>query len=98
ARDRGFVYLARELPSARARRIQRLNLEGIEIIPSSRRIYPQGSLASQVLGTVGTDGHGLAGLEHSEDRALRGRDGRRRLVKDALGQPISLQDQRSVRA
>jgi cell division protein FtsI (penicillin-binding protein 3) len=98
ARDRGFVYLARELPSARARRIQRLNLEGIEIIPSSRRIYPQGSLASQVLGTVGTDGHGLAGLEYSQDRALHGRDGRRRLVKDALGQPISLQDERAARS
>jgi cell division protein FtsI/penicillin-binding protein 2 len=97
ARDRGFVYLVRSLPSARARRIQRLNLEGIEVIPSSRRIYPQGSLASQVLGTVGTDGQGLAGLEYSENRELRGHDGRRRLVKDALGQPISLQDQRSAR-
>jgi cell division protein FtsI (penicillin-binding protein 3) len=97
ARDRGFVYLVRALPSARARRIQRLNLEGIAVIPSSRRIYPQGSLASQVLGTVGTDGQGLAGLEYSENRRLRGRDGRRRLVKDALGQPISLQDQRSAR-
>jgi cell division protein FtsI/penicillin-binding protein 2 len=98
ARDRGFVYVVRALPSARARRIQRLNLEGIEVIPSSRRIYPQGSLASQVLGTVGTDGQGLAGLEYSENRRLRGHDGRRRLVKDALGQPISLQDQRTARA
>src|SRR5204863_8618625 len=89
---------AREMPSARARRIQRLDLEGIEVIPSSRRIYPQGSLASQVLGTVGTDGEGLAGLEYSEDHVLRGRDGRRRLVKDALGQPISLHDERGVRA
>src|SRR5438874_1916718 len=97
-RDRGFVYLVRALPSARARRIQRLDLEGIEVIPSARRIYPQGSLASQVLGTVGTDGEGLAGLEYSEDHVLRGRDGRRRLVKDALGQPISLHDQRSARA
>jgi cell division protein FtsI/penicillin-binding protein 2 len=98
ARDRGFVYVIRQLPSTRARGIQRLRLEGIEVIPSSRRIYPQGSLASQVLGTVGTDGQGLAGLEYSENRVLRGRDGRRRLVKDALGQPISLKDQRSVRA
>jgi cell division protein FtsI/penicillin-binding protein 2 len=88
----------RQLPSTRARGIQRLRLEGIEVIPSSRRIYPQGSLASQVLGTVGTDGQGLAGLEYSENRVLRGRDGHRRLVKDALGQPISLKDQRSVRA
>jgi cell division protein FtsI/penicillin-binding protein 2 len=98
ARDRGFVYLIRQLPSTRSRGIQRLNLEGIEVIPSSRRMYPQGSLASQVLGTVGTDGLGLAGLEYSENRVLRGHDGRRRLVKDALGQPISLKDQRSVRA
>ena len=67
-RDRGFVYLARNLPSVRARGIERLKIEGIDTIPSSRRTYPQGWLASQLLGTVGTDGDGLAGLEYSQDR------------------------------
>jgi cell division protein FtsI/penicillin-binding protein 2 len=51
-----------------------------------------------VLGTVGTDGTGLAGLEYSKDSLLRGRDGRRHLVKDALGQAISLTEDRHARA
>jgi cell division protein FtsI (penicillin-binding protein 3) len=53
-------------------------------------VYPQGYLASQVLGVVGLDNVGLAGLEYSRDDALRGEDGERRLVKDALGEPVSL--------
>ena len=97
-RDRGFTYLARSVPSARARQVEALRIEGLTVIPSSRRTYPQRSLLAQVLGTVGTDGEGLAGLEFSEDRTLRGRHGHRRLVKDALGRPISLREETSVRA
>jgi cell division protein FtsI/penicillin-binding protein 2 len=97
-RDRGFVYLAREVPSSRATPIQRLKIEGLEFIPAAHRMYPQRALASQVLGTVGTDGAGLAGLEYSKNRLLRGRDGRRHVVKDALGHAISLTEDRHARA
>ena len=47
---------------------------------------------------MGIDGQGLGGLEYSEDRTLRGRSGERRIVQDALGQPISLRDERAMRA
>ena len=97
-RDRGFVYLKRLVPSSRARRIEKLEIEGIDLIPSSRRIYPQRYLASQLLGNVGIDGAGLSGLEYSRDKVLRGREGERRLVRDALGDPISLRDERSMRS
>jgi cell division protein FtsI (penicillin-binding protein 3) len=97
-RHRGFVYLKRLFPSGRARQIEKLNIEGIELIPSSRRIYPQRFLASQLLGFVGIDGKGLAGLEYSENHTLAGQSGERRIVKDALGQPISLRDEHAMRA
>jgi cell division protein FtsI/penicillin-binding protein 2 len=97
-RQRGFVYLRRVFPSVRARQIEKLGWEGIELIPSSRRIYPQGFLASQLLGFVGIDGGGLAGLEYSENHQLAGKAGERRIVKDALGQPISLRDEHAMRA
>jgi cell division protein FtsI (penicillin-binding protein 3) len=93
-RGSGFVYLTRKLPAGDAQRIEKLDLPGIQLIPSSRRIYPQHWMASQLLGTVGTDGDGLSGLEYARDRALRGVDGERSLVKDALGQPISMRDSR----
>jgi cell division protein FtsI (penicillin-binding protein 3) len=97
-RKRGFVYLKRLVPSGRARKVEKLEIEGIDTIPSSRRIYPQKFLASQLLGAVGIDGQGLAGLEYSEDRTLRGKSGQRRIVQDALGDPISLRDERRMEA
>jgi cell division protein FtsI/penicillin-binding protein 2 len=95
-RRRGFVYLRRLVPAAQAQKVRQLRLEGIDLIPSVRRSYPQGWLASQLLGVVGTDGEGLSGLEYSQDRVLHGRAGRRRVVNDALGQPISLRDERAM--
>jgi cell division protein FtsI/penicillin-binding protein 2 len=89
---RGFVYLARQLPSGRARKLKALNINGLDLEPSSRRIYPQDFLASQLIGVVGTDGNGLSGLEYAADNKLRGADGERRVVRDALGQPIRLRD------
>jgi cell division protein FtsI/penicillin-binding protein 2 len=50
-------------------------------------------MASQLLGNVGTDGSGLSGLENFLDDRLRGRDGKRRLVRDALGDTISLREE-----
>jgi cell division protein FtsI/penicillin-binding protein 2 len=93
-RDTGFVYLARRVPAGRARSAQKLNVEGLEFIPEHRRTYPRDWMASQLLGAVGTDGDGLSGLEYSLDRPLRGRDGERRLVKDALGEAIELRETR----
>jgi len=91
-RDTGFVYLARGVPDVRALRVQRLNIEGLEFIPEYRRVYPRRWMASQLLGAVGVDGNGLAGLEYSQDRVLHGSNGERRMVKDALGDPIEMQD------
>jgi cell division protein FtsI (penicillin-binding protein 3) len=93
-RGTGFVYLTRALPASQAARVAKLKMPGIQLIPSSRRIYPQRWMASQLLGDVGTDGDGLSGLEYARNRYLQGSDGERRLVKDALGQPISLRDVR----
>jgi cell division protein FtsI/penicillin-binding protein 2 len=59
-----------------------------------RRVYPQHWLASQVLGTVGTDNYGLSGLEQSHEKTLHGVDGKRKIVRDALGKVISLVEQK----
>lgn len=90
--DTGFVYLARQLPADRAQQVAELKLAGIEQTPTTRRSYPRNWLAAQVLGTVGTDGEGLSGLEYGFDEVLRGTDGERRTVRDALGKPIDIHD------
>ncbi len=95
-RDTGFVYLARHVPAARADQASKLKLAGLEFIPQYSRTYPRDWMAAQLLGSVGTDGNGLGGLEYSLDKRLRGRDGERRLVKDAMGQPIEISNTRPV--
>ena len=90
----GFVYLARALPEREARKVLALKLAGIDGAPVMRRVYPRGTLAAQVLGEVGTEGNGLAGLEYSSNAALSGQAGERRVVSDALGQPVSISEAR----
>ncbi len=90
----GFVYLGRRVPAARANAIRRLGIEGITLTPSSLRTYPRGWLASQLLGSASEQPGGGTGLEYGEDETLRGQDGVRRIVNDALGQAISVKDER----
>ena len=95
---RGFAYLGRKLDIRRADRIKKLKIAGIGLLDDERRYYPEGSLASQVLGTVGIDNKGLSGLELALDGDLRGSDGEQRVVKDALGDPVSLKRTHSERS
>ncbi len=85
-----FVYLRHKMDASAGHRIEQLGIEGIDTVVEPKRSYPQGYLASQVLGSVGDANTGLAGLEYSQEDTLGGHDGRRRVVKDALGQPVSL--------
>jgi cell division protein FtsI/penicillin-binding protein 2 len=89
-RKQGFVYLRRKMDSWKGHKVERLEIEGIGTLVEPKRTYPQGWLAAQVLGTVGTENVGLSGLEYSQDETLSGDDGRRRLVKDAMGEPVSM--------
>ena len=89
--DSGYEVLARKVAMPTAARIERLGLQGIGQDPDSRRTYPQGELAAQVVGAVGTENEGLTGLEEGEDEVLGGNDGERRVVKDAKGEPIRVE-------
>jgi cell division protein FtsI/penicillin-binding protein 2 len=92
----GFVYLVRGMPASQAQAVLALKLPGIAGTPVMRRVYPRGPLAAQVLGVVGTEGRGLAGLEYSRNAQLAGRSGQRRVVSDAIGQPVSITEPHPV--
>ncbi len=89
--DSGFAYVARKVDLPSAARVARLELPGIGELPDSRRTYPQGTLAAQTIGAVGDENQGLTGLEAGEEEALHGSDGERRVINDALGEPIRLE-------
>lgn len=86
-----YSVLAKQVTLPTAKRIERLELQGIGQDPDSRRTYPQGELAAQVIGAVGSENQGLTGLERGEEDVLRGTDGERRIVTDATGEPIRLE-------
>jgi cell division protein FtsI (penicillin-binding protein 3) len=90
-RNSGFAYVARKVDAATAARIEKLHIDGISTVPTSRRLYPQGELAAQVIGAVGTDNQGLTGLEHSENSVLGGANGEQDVVHDALGKPLRME-------
>jgi cell division protein FtsI (penicillin-binding protein 3) len=89
-KKRSFVYLARKGDPAQAAAFMKRNLAGVGSYPEERRIYPQKSVAAQVLGYAGVDNKGLAGLEVGLDRSLAGRPGTETVVKDPLGRPIDV--------
>ena len=89
-RKKGFTYLRRKMDPGLGEKVEKLEIEGIGTVVEPRRTYPQGNMASQLIGSVGTDNVGLAGLEQQYEKTLHGTDGRRRLVKDAMGEPISI--------
>ncbi|MFC1734589.1 penicillin-binding protein [Candidatus Hydrogenedentota bacterium] len=71
------VTLARKLDEPVKNSINALGLSGIYFVQDSRRIFPNGSLAGQVLGFVGTDGVGLSGIEGKFNSSLAGNNGER---------------------
>jgi cell division protein FtsI (penicillin-binding protein 3) len=94
----GFVVLATALPYRSARKVLALKIPGVQGTAVMRRVYPRGILAAQVLGFMGTEGKGLMGLEYSRNSLLEGHAGKRRVVSDAIGQPIAIAEASHERA
>jgi len=87
-RESGFAYIAKKVSLAEADAALELNIDGISTLPDSRRNYPQGELAAQVIGAVNAENEGLTGLEQSLDDVVRGEDGEQEVIHDARGEPI----------
>jgi len=87
-RSHGFVYVQRKADPAGAAKLAKRGLAGLGFYPEERRLYPQHTIASQVLGYAGVDDRGLSGLELGLDRPLAGRAGSETIVKDPLGHAI----------
>ena len=91
-----FVYIARKADPAKAAVLEKSGFAGVGFYPEERRFYPQGSVASHVLGYAGVDNSGLAGLELQLDKTIAGRPGREVRVIDALGHTVDVLDQRDA--
>ena len=97
-RTKGFVYVARKADPTKAEALSKREIPGLGFYPEELRTYPQGAVASHVLGFAGTDNHGLDGLERSLDKTLSGRPGFETIVKDPFGRAIDVVTSRPERA
>ena len=87
-RDSGFAYVAKKVSLDESDAVDELQIHGISTLPDSRRIYPQGELAAQVIGSVNDENDGLTGLEQALDDTVGGENGEQEVVHDARGEPI----------
>lgn len=83
--ERRFVWLARKISPEAASYIQSLKIEGIGMLPDTKRFYPKGTLAAHVLGFVDIDNKGLEGVERTYEEYLIADGGRVYITRDAKG-------------
>lgn len=84
-RKKPFVYIERQLPANKVEAIRALKLDGIDFLPESKRFYPRGSLACQLLGFTNIDGIGQLGVERTFNEQLAGQPGQLVAPRDAKG-------------
>lgn len=85
---KGFIWLNRRLPYDAYIAVKKLAVEGIGFQETYVRAFPEGKIASHVIGLVNTDGKGLEGIERQHNSFLSGRDGKIFLLRDGKGNPI----------
>jgi cell division protein FtsI (penicillin-binding protein 3) len=81
----GFVYLAHRVSDAVAAKVTALALAGINLVPESQRVQPDGQLALPVVGSTGWNGSGTSGLEYQYQPLLAGRSGSENLLESPGG-------------
>ncbi|MDP9431123.1 MAG: penicillin-binding protein 2 [Actinomycetota bacterium] len=86
--DGRYVVLASQVPPETVDEVEELGLAGVFSEDDSVRLYPAGSVAGQVVGFLGRDGQGLAGIEQTFDEELAGTPGERRVEVGSGGHPI----------
>ncbi len=85
---RRFVWVKRQVTPTEVAKITALALPGVGFTKEPRRFYPQRELGAHVIGLVGTDGHGLDGLELAFESELSGDASTRRGFRDARGRKL----------
>lgn len=80
--NRGFLWVERRISREQSERLRSLNLDWIELRSESIRSYPNGQLASHVVGSVDFEEAGNSGVELSLNEELEGQAGEERLLTD----------------
>ncbi len=87
-----YVVIAKKLNLKQAQLLKKENIAGVGFTEGTERVYPEGSLAGQLLGYVNADGKGQYGIEGALNKELSGRDGKLQAVTDVRRIPLTIGD------
>jgi cell division protein FtsI (penicillin-binding protein 3) len=96
AKDKSFVYVARQVDDETATAVMALNLAGVDTLREDKRTMPSGEVGRSILGRTDIDGIGTAGLEMQFNSLLTGTDGERVREHDSKGRSIPGSDATTI--
>ncbi|MEY4718221.1 MAG: hypothetical protein RL563_839 [Pseudomonadota bacterium] len=83
-----FVYLKRQINPDLAEKVKALEITGVYFERAFKRYYPAGAVSGHLLGFTNIDDVGQEGMEHGYEHILRGKPGKKRVIKDGKGHII----------
>ena len=83
-----FHYLKRQINPALAEKVKALEITGVYFEREFKRYYPAGAVSGHLLGFTNIDDVGQEGMEHGYEQILRGKIGKKQVIKDGKGQII----------
>ncbi len=86
--DKRFIYLKRQINPAIAEKVKALEITGVYFEKEFKRYYPAGAVSGHLLGFTNIDDIGQEGMEHGYEHILRGKIGKKRVIKDGKGHII----------
>ena len=93
-----YVFLKNKISPETSGKIQELSLKGVVLLPEHWRYYPEGGLASNLVGFLNRDGSGQYGAEGFFNIELEGKEGKIYAESDPFGRQITVGDSRIEKA
>ena len=87
-----YAIVAKNVPYKVAQKIKDADLPGVWMQGSTKRVYPEGKMAANLLGFVNLDGVGQYGVEGALNADLAGTNGVLKTVKDVNNIPLTIGD------
>ncbi len=86
--EKTFAWIKRQVDEPLALKVQALGIKGIYLRKEYKRQYPEGEAAAHVVGFTNVEDLGQEGVELAFQKALSGKAGSRRVIKDRLGRVV----------
>ncbi|KAF1073992.1 penicillin-binding transpeptidase domain-containing protein [Halodesulfovibrio sp. MK-HDV] len=90
-KGRNFVWIKRKIDDRASAAIKKQGLKGVYLQTEFGRVYPNKMLSGNLLGYVGIDEKGLAGIEYAFNKTLTGSSSKFVVQRDAAGRRLFLQ-------